>query len=234
MIAATARCSIVRHQPHYLFEWAARDFLSLASGRRLTVVLPGETVLIPFLRALLSLALRQPGSLNEIQWFQTHEFMGREARSFEVLHEHFFGHALQAGLLTQQQIHRLSVRDGAETYARELQECGGLSVAFLVNEIGANANGDFDPSHCGGLFPNSESVWAAQDDFVLINDAPALARIAASPHLLSQARFGYGFVLGERQRPTLQLYTEQVAIRLCPMKLMTSIPRSFLLTDLSE
>ncbi len=117
---------------------------------------------------------------------------------------------------------------GIPAYDRALADLGGR---FDVAILSAGEDG-----HTASLFPDHPSVRDDATGFVLVEDSPKPPprRVSASRALLAHTGLGVLVFYGEEKRAALDLFlADGVRVETCPSRVVASMDRGLVLTDLS-
>lgn len=111
-------------------------------------------------------------------------------------------------------------------YKEELDRCAGQFDIVLASSG--------EDGHIASLFPNHHSLDKEQHGFFLLNDSPKPppGRMSASFNLIQQADTGVLLFFGSSKRTALErFFNAQHSNKDCPARIMTKLPRFYLLTD---
>lgn len=115
---------------------------------------------------------------------------------------------------------------GAKDYEEKLQHCGGRFDIVLASSG--------EDGHIASIFPHHHSVEQKGQGFILMDDAPKPppGRMSASPELIRKTDTGVLLFLGAAKKSALQnLLSPQISYLECPAKIITQLPRYYILTD---
>jgi 6-phosphogluconolactonase len=152
--------------------------------------------------------------------------------NFRLLKENLVDDLIETGKIPQENVHPFIFDEkaadlGINKYEEELLGAGGIYDIVLLS---AGEDG-----HVGGLFPRHPSIEDKADFFVVMHDAPKppVDRMSASRQLIQKAKVSIILFFGKGKREALNnFFDDKFDYKACPAKLVQSIERSYLLTDL--
>ena len=118
--------------------------------------------------------------------------------------------------------------DEAVRYTHLLNDLGGRFDIILLSSG--------EDGHVAALFPEHPILTELICSFVTFTDSPKppAARLTASLPLLSQAKVGFLLFFGDGKRDAVQLFDSDVAINVCPAKLVEKNEMFYVFTDIEE
>jgi 6-phosphogluconolactonase len=111
-------------------------------------------------------------------------------------------------------------------YEKKLQHSGGKFDIVLASSG--------EDGHIASIFPHHHSVERKNSGFILLADAPKPppGRMSAAPDLIRKCDTGVLLILGDEKNSALKnLLNQHLSTLECPAKIMTQLPRFFILTD---
>lgn len=116
---------------------------------------------------------------------------------------------------------------GLEYYEEEIKNFGGIFDIVLLSSG--------EDGHIGSLFPNHPSIFDESEYYVLVENSPKFPkkRISISKRFLLKSKIGILLFVGELKREAyLKFLDENLDITMCPAKLVTQLPESYVLTNI--
>ncbi|MFN4895575.1 MAG: 6-phosphogluconolactonase [Pseudomonadota bacterium] len=207
-------------------------------GSPLVVALCGGRSVVGLLQVFLRQAVHQPSEiLKRLQFFMVDERIvpiTHPDSNFGGLAQQLFNSLIEQGVIKATQLHPLTitgddVHDACAGYLQELEASGGK---FTVVVVGMGEDG-----HIAGLFPHHPALSSSAKAFIPFFDSPKppAARVTASRELVTGASLGVLLALGEAKRQAWQmLNSDTSSIEECPAKMVASIPRCVVVSDLES
>lgn len=171
-----------------------------------------------------------------IDWTRVHIFMvderlvepGHPASNFELVR------SCLAPWVPEPSLHPFPLgradHDAAgDAYSRELKSHGGRFDAVLLS---AGEDG-----HVASLFPEHHTIFSDAPLFLTTDSAPKPppGRMSASSRLIGSSRDGVVLFFGTEKEDALRLFLdESVTVAQCPAKIINTLPRAHVLTDLNR
>jgi 6-phosphogluconolactonase len=168
---------------------------------------------------------------ENIPWQNVHVFMVDERMvplddkdsNFKLAKETF----LDEIDIPKENVHPFLVEKGIKAYEGDLKVQGG---AYDIVLLSAGEDG-----HVGALYPDHHSVQSESKYYLVMNDSPKPPpnRMTLSKNLLLRSKVALIMFLGEGKREALNKFLgKNIDYKSCPAKLVQSIKKSYLLTDL--
>ncbi len=126
-------------------------------------------------------------------------------------------------------LHMVDHEAACSAYSRELKSYGGRFDAALLS---AGEDG-----HIASLFPDHETIYSDAPMFLTTHSAPKPppGRMSASSSLIGSSRLGVLLFFGEQKKAALTMFLdESIPASRCPAKIIDTLPRSYVLTDLNR
>lgn len=172
---------------------------------------------------------------EDLPWDKVHVFMVDERMvplddsqsNFKLVSDCFLSELSKQNKLPKENVHPFRVEQGIAAYEKELKSLGG---AYDIVLLSAGEDG-----HMGGLFPNHDSLKDDAEYFVEFHNSPKPppGRMSMSRKLLLKTQIAVLLFFGEGKREAFKKFSDQtVDYAACPVKLVSSIKESFVLTDL--
>lgn len=172
-------------------------------------------------------------SKQQLQWKRIHICLvderlveaGHMDSNFRLLQEAFGGNR---DVILHPVVEQQVVGDEAAGYTQLLNHLGGRFDIILLSSG--------EDGHVAALFPEHPILKELICSFVTMTDSPKPppARLTASLPLLSQAKVGFLLFFGEGKRDAVQLFNADVAINVCPAKLIENNGMFYVFTDIEE
>lgn len=116
---------------------------------------------------------------------------------------------------------------GLSEYREEIIRNGGKYDIILVSSG--------EDGHVGALYPNHSSIHDESDYLISMNDSPKPPknRMSISKNFLLKSKIGILIFVGDMKRDAYSNFlNEKIDITKCPAKLITQLPKSYVLTDI--
>ena len=116
---------------------------------------------------------------------------------------------------------------GLLEYKEEIMQYGGKYDIILVSSG--------EDGHIGALYPNHHSIHNESSDLISMNDSPKPPknRMSISKKNLLKSKIGILIFVGDMKREAYSNFLDkEIDITKCPAKLITQLPKSFVLTDI--
>ncbi|OCL27728.1 6-phosphogluconolactonase [Orenia metallireducens] len=177
-----------------------------------------------------------------IDWNKVHIFMADERlvpldsdeSNYKLAKEAFLDELIGTGKLPKKNLHPFvydpNQKDyGLNSYIKDLNQYGGKMDIILLS---AGEDG-----HTASLFPNHPSIEDESEAYILVDNSPKppVKRISASKNLLLKAKESFLLFFGEQKFDAYRRFSdEDISIKECPSKLVKSIDKSYIFTDIEE
>jgi 6-phosphogluconolactonase len=221
--AAVAMFEVLKDQPH---------------SKPLVIALCGGRSVVGLVQAFLRESVHQPQDLlARIHFFMVDERivpLTHPDSNFGGLKQQLFDPLVAQGKISQSQLHPMTItledaRGSCNRYEQALNEYGG---AFTIVVLGMGEDG-----HVAGLFPRHPALLASGNSFIPFFDSPKppAARVTASRDLVTGAALAVLLALGEGKRAAWNAFiSDQVAEQECPAKMVSTMNRVVVVTDVSR
>jgi 6-phosphogluconolactonase len=152
--------------------------------------------------------------------------------NFGGLAQQLFESLVEQGRITRDQLHPICITapDADSACADYMRELEGFGGAFSVVVLGMGEDG-----HVAGLFPHHPALSVAGSRFIPFFDSPKppAARVTASRELVTGAQLAVLLAIGEGKRAAWNDFNDSsVPVERCPAKLVDSMPRCVVVSDL--
>jgi 6-phosphogluconolactonase len=203
----------------------------------LVIALCGGRSVVGLVQAFLRESVHQPQDLlARLHFFMVDERivpLTHPESNFGGLKQQLFDPLVAQEKISQRQLHPISIalenaHEGCDRYMQELNDCGGV---FTITVLGMGEDG-----HVAGLFPRHPALSATGSKFIPFFDSPKppAARVTASRELVTGAALVVLLALGEGKRAAWNAFkSDQVLESDCPAKIVQSMGRVVVVTDLS-
>ena len=116
---------------------------------------------------------------------------------------------------------------GLSEYKEEIMKNGGKYDIILVSSG--------EDGHIGALYPNHSSIYDESSYLISMDDSPKPPknRMSISKKFLLKSKIGILIFVGDMKREAYSNFLDnKIDITMCPAKLITQLPKSFVLTDI--
>ena len=178
---------------------------------------------------------------QEIPWRDVHFFLIDDRlvalehpdSNFLLAKKNLLQSLLSQGKITEQQIHPFVFEPKRPdvsliAYMDSLKDNGGIFDIIIASSG--------EDGHIGALFPNHHSVLSEAGFFILMDDCPKepAMRLTASRRLLLQSKAGFIVFFGAEKKQAYQDFKdEKISIGQCPAKIVSELPKCFVVTDIN-
>ena len=116
---------------------------------------------------------------------------------------------------------------GLAHYEKEIKNFGEKFDIILLSSG--------EDGHIGSLFPNHSSIYDESENYILVEDSPKppKERISVSKKFLIKTKIGILLFVGDIKREAyLKFLDKNLDIDICPAKLVTQLPESYVVTNI--